>query len=337
MNKILEIQDLEMNYVTKEERVRVINDVSFYVKEGETFGLVGESGCGKSTICHSILQLLPPSAKFLNGSIRYKGEELLGKTEKQMQKIRGREISISFQQLMTALNPVTTMEEQIFEQYRDLNISKEEKREKALTMLRLVGIPSPEQRLKEYVHQFSGGMRQRMMIAIALAANPKLLLADEPTTALDVTIQDQILKLLCELKETLDMSIILVTHDLGVVSQMCDRVAVMYAGYIVETADTLTLFSKPHTRSRVADPIHAPGRRQQEQAHLHPRRAAQPQPTARGLPVPPPVSIRQRPVQKRTARPERGGARPLCPVPSYRRADRPPRPDRRGRERGVTP
>ena len=245
MNKILEIQDLEMNYVTKEERVRVINDVSFYVKEGETFGLVGESGCGKSTICHSILQLLPPSAKFLNGSIRYKGEELLGKTEKQMQKIRGREISISFQQLMTALNPVTTMEEQIFEQYRDLNISKEEKREKALTMLRLVGIPSPEQRLKEYVHQFSGGMRQRMMIAIALAANPKLLLADEPTTALDVTIQDQILKLLCELKETLDMSIILVTHDLGVVSQMCDRVAVMYAGYIVETADTLTLFSKP--------------------------------------------------------------------------------------------
>lgn len=245
MSKILEIKDLEMNYITKEERVRVINDVSFYVNEGETFGLVGESGCGKSTICRSILQLLPSSATFLGGSIQYKEEELLGKTDAQMRKIRGKEISISFQELMTALNPVTTIQEQIFEQYRDLKISKKEKYERALEMLRLVGIPSPEQRLKEYVHQFSGGMRQRMMIAIALAAAPSLLIADEPTTALDVTIQDQIIKLLYKLRETLNMSMILVTHDLGVVSQMCDRIAVMYAGYIVETSDTLTVFSKP--------------------------------------------------------------------------------------------
>jgi oligopeptide/dipeptide ABC transporter ATP-binding protein len=245
LSKILEIKDLEMNYITKEERVRVINDVSFYVNEGETFGLVGESGCGKSSVCRSILQLLPPSASFLGGSIKYKGEELLGKTDSQLQKIRGKEISISFQESMTALNPVTTIKEQIFEQYRYLNYSKEEKYQKALEMLRLVGIPSPEQRIKEYVHQFSGGMRQRIMIAIALAASPSLLLADEPTTALDVTIQDQIIKLLNKLKETLNMSMILVTHDLGVVSQMCDRIAVMYAGYIVETSDTLTIFSKP--------------------------------------------------------------------------------------------
>ena len=243
--KLLEVRDLEMQYVTKEETVWVLNGVSFHVDEGEAFGLVGESGCGKSTVCRCILQLLPESAKIMNGSIRIDGEELIGKTYNQMRKIRGKKISISFQELMTALNPATTMEEQILEQYRDLPISKKEKRAKALEMMKLVGIPAPEQRLKEYVHQFSGGIRQRMMIAIALAASPKLLLADEPTTALDVTIQDQIIKLLLRLRKTLQMSIILVTHDLGVISQTCDRVAVMYAGYIVETADTLTLFSKP--------------------------------------------------------------------------------------------
>lgn len=245
MNKIIEIEDLRLQYRTKEECVSVINGISLYVNEGETFGLVGESGCGKSTVCRGILKLLPPSAEFLGGSIRYKGDELIHKTDKQMRLIRGRQISISLQEAMTALNPVTTLKEQLLEQYRHLNMPKSEKIKKAIDMLRLVGIPSPEQRINEYVHQFSGGMRQRMMLAIALASAPSLLLADEPTTALDVTIQDQIIKLIGKLKKELNMSVVLVTHDLGVVSQMCDRVAVMYAGHIMETADTLTLFSKP--------------------------------------------------------------------------------------------
>ncbi|MCI1930297.1 MAG: ABC transporter ATP-binding protein [Clostridia bacterium] len=244
-NNILEVKNLKMHYVSKYETVKAINDISFSVKKGETFGLVGESGCGKSSVCKTLLQLLPPNAKFMGGSIKYKGKELIGLSNKELQKIRGREISMSFQELMTALNPVTKVKEQIYEQFIGLKMTKQEKYAKAVNLLKLVGIPSPEQRLEEYVHQFSGGMRQRIMIAIALAAQPSMLLADEPTTALDVTIQDQIIKLINSLKETLGMSIILVTHDLGVVSQMCDSIAVMYAGSIVETGDTLTIFSKP--------------------------------------------------------------------------------------------
>lgn len=244
-DNILEVSDLHMHYVSKKETVRAINGVSFTVKNGETFGLVGESGCGKSTVCRSILRLLPPTAKFFAGSIKYKNQDLLSLSEKQMQKIRGKEISISFQELKTALNPVITIKEQIYEQFRDKNLTKAEKRERTISILKMVGIPSPERRMEEYVHQLSGGMSQRIMLAIVLAAEPSLLLADEPTTALDVTIQDQIIKLINNLKETLGMSIILVTHDLGVVGQMCDHVAVMYAGSIVEIADTVTLFSKP--------------------------------------------------------------------------------------------
>ena len=242
---ILQMEHLRMHYVTKTEIVKAVEDVGFVVHSGETFGLVGESGCGKSATCRSILRLLPPVGKVLGGSIYYKGRDLLTLTESQMRAVRGKEIGMIFQEPMTALNPVLKIKEQMFEQFIGRDMSNREKTDRAVEMLRLVGIPSPERRLEEYIHQYSGGMRQRAMIAITLASNPSLLLADEPTTALDVTIQDQIIKLINGLKEKMGTSIILVTHDLGVISQMCDRVAVMYAGTIVEMTDTVTLFGKP--------------------------------------------------------------------------------------------
>ena len=209
------------------------------------FGLVGESGCGKSQTLRSILGLLKQPGRITGGEIRYKGADIAKMSQRELQKIRGKEISMIFQEPMTALNPVLRIRSQMYEAFEGEKLSKEEKRRRAIELLKLVGIPSPETRLDEYPHQFSGGMRQRAMIAIALGARPKLLLADEPTTALDVTIQDQIMKLLNQLKQELGMSIILVTHDLGVIAQMCDRVAVMYAGQIVEMTDTVTLFSRP--------------------------------------------------------------------------------------------
>ena len=210
-----------------------------------SFGLVGESGCGKSQTLRSILGLLKQPGRITGGEIRYKGADIAKMSQRELQKIRGKEISMIFQEPMTALNPVLRIRSQMYEAFEGEKLSKEEKRRRAIELLKLVGIPSPETRLDEYPHQFSGGMRQRAMIAIALGARPKLLLADEPTTALDVTIQDQIMKLLNQLKQELGMSIILVTHDLGVIAQMCDRVAVMYAGQIVEMTDTVTLFSRP--------------------------------------------------------------------------------------------
>jgi oligopeptide/dipeptide ABC transporter ATP-binding protein len=206
---------------------------------------VGESGCGKSQTLRSILGLLKQPGRITGGEIRYKGADIAKMSQRELQKIRGKEISMIFQEPMTALNPVLRIRSQMYEAFEGEKLSKEEKRRRAIELLKLVGIPSPETRLDEYPHQFSGGMRQRAMIAIALGARPKLLLADEPTTALDVTIQDQIMKLLNQLKQELGMSIILVTHDLGVIAQMCDRVAVMYAGQIVEMTDTVTLFSRP--------------------------------------------------------------------------------------------
>ena len=245
MGALLEIRDLVIQYFTSEGVVEAVNGVSLRVEKGETLGLVGETGAGKTTTALGILGLVPdPPGRIVSGSIRFNGEELTEKTEREMHGIRGKQVSMIFQDPMTALNPVIRVEEQIEEVILQHDrISKVEAKRRALEMLEMVGIPA--ERGAEYPHQFSGGMKQRVDIAIALACSPALLLADEPTTALDVTIQDQIMKLLNQLKQELGMSIILVTHDLGVIAQMCDRVAVMYAGQIVEMTDTVTLFSRP--------------------------------------------------------------------------------------------
>jgi oligopeptide/dipeptide ABC transporter ATP-binding protein len=245
MNKLLEVKDLKTYFDLKHSVVKSVDGVSFDIYEGETFGLVGESGCGKSQTCRSILKLIKKPGKIVGGQILYRGKDIIKMNQHEMQKIRGKEISIIFQEPMTSLNPVLKIRKQIYEAFEGTNMTEKEKNDRAIELLKLVGIPSAEIRIDEYIHQYSGGMRQRAIIAIALGSNPKLLLADEPTTALDVTIQDQILKLINQLKEELKMSVILVTHDLGVIAQMCDRVAVMYAGMIMEMTDTVTLFSKP--------------------------------------------------------------------------------------------
>lgn len=241
---LLEVKDLRTHFITGENTVKAVNGVSFSVRRGETFGLLGESGCGKSATCRSITRLINPPGKIIGGEILYEGTDLLKLPMDKLRRLRGREISMIFQEPMTALNPVLPIRTQIFESLEP-QMSRAQKRARALELMHLVGIPSPEKRIDEYIHQFSGGMRQRAMIAIALASQPRLLLADEPTTALDVTIQDQIMKLIGGLKERMNMSVILVTHDLGVVSQMCDRVAVMYAGHVMELCDTVTLFFHP--------------------------------------------------------------------------------------------
>ena len=245
MEKLLEVKDLRVAFPGKWETVRAVDGVSFQVFQGETFGLVGESGCGKSQTMRSLLGLLKSPGQVTGGQILYRNQDIAKMSQKELRKIRGREISLIFQEPMTSLNPVLRLRKQLYEAFEGEDLTKEERERRAIELLKLVGIPSPETRLDEYPHQFSGGMRQRAMIAIALGARPRLLLADEPTTALDVTIQDQIMKLLNQLKQELGMSIILVTHDLGVIAQMCDRVAVMYAGQIVEMTDTVTLFSRP--------------------------------------------------------------------------------------------
>ncbi len=242
---LLEVEDLKTYFFMKDATVKAVDGVSFSLAAGETFGLVGESGSGKSQTLRSILRLIAPPGRIISGSVRYKGQDLLKVPLGEMRKYRGSEIGMIFQEPMTALNPVIRIREQIFESLENKGLTTDQKNARAVELLRLVGVPSPERRIEEYAHQFSGGMRQRAMIAITLAAEPKILLADEPTTALDVTIQDQILKLIVSLKERLGMSVIMVTHDLGIVAQMCDRVAVMYAGRIVEITDTLTLFGAP--------------------------------------------------------------------------------------------
>ena len=241
---LLEVKDLRTHFITGENTVKAVNGVSFSVRRGETFGLLGESGCGKSATCRSITRLINPPGQIIGGEILYEGTDLLKLPMDKLRRLRGREISMIFQEPMTALNPVLPIRTQIFESL-DPQMSRAQKRARALELMHLVGIPSPEKRIDEYIHQFSGGMRQRVMIAIALVSQPHLLLADEPTTALDVTIQDQIMKLIGGLKKRMNMSVILVTHDLGVVSQMCDRVAVMYAGHVMELCDTVTLFFHP--------------------------------------------------------------------------------------------
>ena len=245
MEKLLEVKGLKTHFKTGQGIVKAVDGVSFDVYKGETFGIVGESGCGKSQTCRSVLKLIKKPGKITEGQIIYQGKDLIGLKQKQMQQIRGKEISAIFQEPMTSLNPIMKIRDQIFEVFKDSGMTKEQKEERAIQLLSMVGIPAPKERMNDYPHQFSGGMRQRVMIAIAMGANPKLLIADEPTTALDVTIQNQIMVLINQLKKELGMSVILVTHDMGVIAQMCDRVAVMYAGNIVEMTDTVSLFAKP--------------------------------------------------------------------------------------------
>lgn len=244
---LLDIQNLKTSFTSDGLKTMAVDDVSFTVHEGETVGIVGESGSGKSVTSLSVLGLIEaPAGKIEDGKIIFEGKNLLEYTEKEMQKIRGRDISMIFQEPTTALNPTKICGEQIAEAIViHQKKSKAEAMKMAVEMLTLVGIPLPEQRAKEYPHQLSGGMRQRVMIAIALSCNPKLLIADEPTTALDVTIQAQILKLMRKLKERFGMAIMLITHDLGVVAEMSEKVVVMYLGKVVEEADVVELFKNP--------------------------------------------------------------------------------------------
>ncbi|SDQ26441.1 ABC transporter ATP-binding protein [Virgibacillus salinus] len=243
---LLEVKNLHTHFFTKAGVVKAVDGIDFKVNPGETLGIVGESGSGKSITAMSILGLIPsPPGKIVEGEINFKGENLLNKSQKQMRKIRGPEIAMVFQDPMTSLNPVFTVEKQLLETIlAHENMSKKQAKERALELLNLVGIPDPENRLKNYPHEFSGGMRQRVMIAIALSCNPSLLIADEPTTALDVTIQAQILELFKRMQKELNMAIVMITHDLGVVSEVCDRVMVMYAGKPAEFSETKHLFKK---------------------------------------------------------------------------------------------
>jgi oligopeptide/dipeptide ABC transporter ATP-binding protein len=245
--EMLQIEDLKVIFQTPHSVIKAVDGVSFSVRERETFGIVGESGSGKSVTCRSIVRLIHPPGKIVSGSIRFEGQDVLSLPSRQLNMVRGRQIGMIFQDPMTALNPVMKIRDQILETFReDQSYEGEAALERAISLMKVVGIPAPERRLNEYPHQFSGGMRQRVMIAISLSRSPRLLLADEPTTAVDVTIQDQILKLLLHIQHEIGMSLVLVTHDLGVVAQTCDRVAVMYAGRIMELTDTLTLFKTPH-------------------------------------------------------------------------------------------
>ncbi|MEY4099819.1 MAG: hypothetical protein RL300_990 [Pseudomonadota bacterium] len=254
---LLDIRDLQTHFFTQDGVTRAVDGVSLSVMPGETLGVVGESGCGKSVTALSVLRLLPEKlARVVGGSIEFEGVDLLKLDEKSMREMRGSRIAMVFQEPMTSLNPVLTVGYQIAETIRiHEKVSASEARARAAEMLRLVKIPDAERRLDSYPHQFSGGMRQRVMIAMALACRPKLLLADEPTTALDVTIQAQILKLMVELKEKTGAAIVLITHDLGVVAETCERVAVMYAGRKVEEAPVEVLFdapAHPYTRGLMA-------------------------------------------------------------------------------------
>ncbi|MCP3986658.1 MAG: ABC transporter ATP-binding protein [bacterium] len=244
---LLEIDDLKTCFRTDDGLVRAVDGVSFEVDCGETLAVVGESGCGKSVTALSILRLVAvPPGEYAGGAIRFEGEDLLGVSEGRIREVRGNEIAMIFQEPMTSLNPVFTVGEQIIEAIQlHQKLAADPARARAITMLQRVGIPSPERRIDDYAHQMSGGMRQRVMIAMALACNPKLLIADEPTTALDVTIQAQILELLSRLQQELGMSVLLITHDLGVVAETAQRVVVMYAGKVVEQAGVQDLFAGP--------------------------------------------------------------------------------------------
>src|SRR5262245_15107367 len=246
-DRLLDVRGLKTYFFTDEGVIRAVDGVDLYIKPGETLGVVGESGCGKSVTALSVMRLIPqPPGRIVEGQIIYNGQNLLDLKPAQMRKIRGKEISMIFQEPMTSLNPVFTIGEQIAEAIRlHEGLGRRPAMDKTVDMLKLVHIPNPDRRVKEYPHQLSGGMRQRVMIAMALSCNPKLLIADEPTTALDVTIQAQILDLLNELKAKIGMAVLLITHDMGVIAETAQRVMVMYAGKVVEEAPVKELFKEP--------------------------------------------------------------------------------------------
>ncbi|MGM0410768.1 MAG: ABC transporter ATP-binding protein [Bacillota bacterium] len=244
---LLAVNNLKTSFFTYEGEVKALENISFDISEGETMGLVGETGSGKSVTALSIIKLIPsPPGEILNGEVMFKGENLVTKTDKEMRKIRGNKISMIFQDPMSSLNPVFTVGDQISQVIKvHQSKNKKEAERKAITMFEKVGLPDPEHTMSKYSHELSGGMQQRVMIATALSCNPDLLIADEPTTALDVTIQAQILKLINNLKKELGSSVLLITHDLGVVAKVCDNVAVMYAGNIIELGTVKEIFNSP--------------------------------------------------------------------------------------------
>ncbi len=270
MAELIQVKNLRTSFFTSDGEVRAVDGISFRIEEGKTLGLVGESGCGKSVTALSIMRLIPsPPGRVVGGEILYRGQDLLKLNGTAMRKIRGNEISMIFQEPMTSLNPVFTIGNQIGEAiHLHQGLRKRETREKTVEMLRLVKIADPEQRIHDYPHQLSGGMRQRVMIAMALSCNPSLLIADEPTTALDVTIQAQILDLMSELREKLGMSLLLITHDLGVVAEQADEVAIMYAGKIVERAEAREIFNRPLHPYTVGLLNSLPGTRGQKKKRL---------------------------------------------------------------------
>ncbi len=278
---LLEIKDLEVIYKTDLETVYAINKISFSVKRGETLGIVGETGAGKTTMALSLLRLLPErTGKIVGGSISYAGKDLLALSEKDMQRIRGEKISMIFQDPMTALNPVITVGKQIAESlilHNDDNKTRDEIEERVEQSLEMVGIPAF--RKKEYPHQFSGGMKQRVVIAIALACKPELLIADEPTTALDVTIQAQVLAMMNELKERLGTAMLMITHDLGVVAQTCDNVAIMYAGEIIEYGSMEEIFSADEHHPYTEGLFGSIPDLESDEPRLHPIKGLMPDPT----------------------------------------------------------
>jgi oligopeptide transport system ATP-binding protein len=244
---LLEVKNLQTQFFTQDGVVKAVDDVSFYVMPGETLGVVGESGSGKSMTGLSIMRLIPnPPGKIVNGEVIFNGRDIIKMSDEQVRSIRGNDIAMIFQDPMTSLNPVLTINRQISESLQlHMGMNKEQAKKRAIELLSMVGIPNPESRVDQYPHQFSGGMRQRVMIAMALSCNPKLLIADEPTTALDVTIQAQILDLMRNLQSETGTGVIMITHSMGVVAGMADRVQVMYAGHIVETASTEEIFANP--------------------------------------------------------------------------------------------
>ena len=278
---VIAVENLRTSFLTKAGESRAVNDVSYSIERGKTLGIVGESGCGKSVTSLSIMRLLEPPGRVVGGKIRFQGKDLLAVNEPEMETIRGAKIAMIFQEPMTALNPVLTMGYQISEQIlKHRNCSQQEAKARAIEMLDLVGIPSPEDRYDAYPHQLSGGMRQRGMIAMALSCDPEFLIADEPTTALDVTIQAQILALLQDLQQRLNMTVQFITHDLGVISEVADNVMVMYSGRTCESASTEELFRHPlHPYTKAL--IHSIPQRGSKQSRLPTIEGSVPSPLAK--------------------------------------------------------